>query len=222
MRNAFLHVLVNLRMLPVLFVLSVFQACHANGQNVLIVVPGFGWNLARLGILEASFKVLFRDTTVEKKCVVYTYKKPVNVKEIQSAKTLLERCDILQYENSMYAFYLKTVSPFLVKTANFSHVMILLDDVEILPTFDLQRMLGIMTDNNLSVASPYVIGNNLCPRKHKMGDGAIGFKVHYSEVFALTFTSQAWTCFWGMLAPQINSNGWGYDVYLHEHCSKKN
>ena len=38
------------------------------------------------------------------------------------------------------------------------------------------------------------------------------------EIFAVVFTTSAWSCWYDYIDPRINAVGWGYEFMLHEFC----
>jgi hypothetical protein len=194
-----------------------------NPEKVLILVPGLGSNESRANIVLNNMNLISR-SQVDFECLIFVYSNvPSNVFE-----QLKYNCSIDSYQNGNYADYIKAVSPSLVKLSKFTHVMVLLDDVELEDSFQLIGMLEIMQRHNLSVASPCIRGAALGATSSMDSPARRSFHMkpvykvgHYSqviEVFSTIFTVEGWHCFWSLVDPTLNQAGWGYDLYLYHYC----
>lgn len=127
-------------------------------HKVLVVVPGFNYHPQRTRILLGSLNTV-RSSDVEFRCVVFNYNDLNGQKggELpRGARRLSCLCEVFDYFYANYATYMKAFPPSLVREAGFTHVFVLLDDVELKPSFHLRQALDIMVRNNLSVASPAI------------------------------------------------------------------
>lgn len=200
-------------------------AAHHNPNNkVLVIVPGFGWYGNRGDALTHSLLHLKR-STVPVDCMIYIYLdyEPPNVNQTQ--KEILHKiCEVIQYHYGNYGDYLKTLPPFLLRKAGYSHVMILLDDVKLHSNYNLDYALQLMVRNNLTIVQPAVHGAKFFTTRYhsraeyKNDEYYIGHTVEMAETFATVFTLNAWECWFNMINPLINSAGWGYDAMVHRYC----
>jgi hypothetical protein len=198
---------------------SIRQESHE--YKLLVVVPGFSFQNASLKLVLNNVKALSSRSSVDTSCVIYHYVYPTHVhyENMQSAEAreLQHYCKFSTYLGSDYAFYIKAVNPNLITMVNYSHVMILLDDVE-LRNFAVDRFLDIMTFNNLTSASPAIKqGQFPCNRQENL-DSVGGTSVAI-EVFATFFTAESFDCFWSLLDPHVNFIGWGYDLFFPTFCA---
>ncbi len=195
--------------------------------KVLVFFPGVGFQEDRLRIIRHNLRLL-RKEEIDLKCLMITYASPpLLVKdEIESF------CDLNPFYYSNYAAYLKTATPSLLEWGHFTHVFLLLDDVELDDSFKLIELLSTMQRNNLSVASPAIFGSvmgstvwNSNSTTHRQFPNMykrfkIGHQVEVIEFFATLFTLQTWKCLWSIVDPTINSAGWGYDTCLLNYCKE--
>jgi hypothetical protein len=192
-----------------------------------VVVPGFNYHPSRATVLRDSLANI-NASLVDFKCIVFNYEEPIDrsTKTMPSAaerEILSSTCEIINYYYANYASYLKAVPPLLLEMAGFTHVFVLLDDVELKPSFKLNETLDIMTRNRLFVASPAIDGTLMWATKvHDYGhkDYAVGHRVHIIEIFATIFTLDGWRCWHDFLDPVVNSAGWGYEKGIFRYCQK--
>jgi hypothetical protein len=201
-------------------------------SRILLVIPGVGFQEERTRIIFNNLKILQLSQGSQFSCLLFAYHipPPYMRKEVELY------CDIQLYMYVNFAHYLKAVVPSLVATSGYTHVMILLDDIQLPYTFRLSDMMSIMTRNNLSVISPTIIGATypattctFCkPRLRtekgktsKLSDMRVGHKVEVIEIFATLFTLSAWRCWWDLLQPRLNSIGWAYDKHMYRYCKQR-
>ena len=131
----------------------------SSAYKVLVIVPGFNYHTHRTRILITSLKNI-ESSSIDFRCMIFNYNDQVSHVDSDGNKVsheyLLKTCQVFDYYYANYAHYLKAVPPLLIEEAKFTHVLVLLDDVELKPSFQLQLALDIMTKNNLSVASPAI------------------------------------------------------------------
>ena len=143
--------------------LSICASCLALSlaYKVLVAVPGFNFHPQRTRILLGSLGNI-RASGVDFRCVIFNYNDQLGESAREGrdsprgARRLWQLCEFLDYFYANYATYLKAFPPSLVQEAGFTHVLVLLDDVELKPSFRLREALDIMARNNLSVASPAI------------------------------------------------------------------
>ena len=85
-----------------------------------------------------------------------------------------------------------------------------------------------MNHNNLSVASPSVVGANKGGGQHfrkimqaTAAPETVGYTSTFVEMFAWVMTVSAYQCFWELLCPHINPYGWGYDIWYDKYAKKR-
>lgn len=134
-------------------------------HKLLIFFPGVGFDEGRTELVMQNLKFIeaSRSKGLDISCLLSMYRKP-------SANILYrveDICSVTYYPTGNYVAYLKTVEPRIVQFAGYTHIMILLDDVELeQSSFSFQTILRIMDTNGLMVASPRVEGAH-CPTMHR-------------------------------------------------------
>jgi len=203
------------------------EAHKDSSHKVMVIVPGHGWYGNRPKALAESITLL-KQSAVPMDCLLYIYhdREPPGLN--QTIKDIIYKsCEVMNYHYANYGDYLKTLPPFLLRAAGYSHVMILLDDIVLHDSFNLQYALQLMTQNNISIAQPAVHGAKFFSTKYhsraEYGNDIyyIGHRVRIVEVFATIFTLGAWGCWYDMINPIINSAGWGYDAVVGDYCRSK-
>lgn len=196
--------------------------------NVLVVVPGFNYHPIRTKILIASLENI-SSSKLAFKCILFNYEEPIertskgDNPSSEDRDRISSYCEVLDYYYANYATYLKAIPPSLVTLSRFTHVLVLLDDVELKPSFSLPTAIDIMARNNLSVSSPAIEGTLMWATKvhvYNHNDYKVGHRVHIIEIFATLFNLDGWKCFWEILDPQVNSAGWGYEKALFKYCQR--
>ena len=199
--------------------------------NIFILIPGVGYQEDRIKILMNNLKILnLSRMHVQFSCLMFAYRHPTS----HQRREIEKYCDIEIYFHGNFASYMKAALPKLLVKSGYSHVMVLLDDLQLPFTFRLDNMMAIMNRNNLSVISPTIIGatypSTTCSfcKPRLRSDNAqtipatylrVGHQVDVIEIFAAMFTMPAWDCWWRLLQPSLNSIGWGYDRCLKKFCS---
>ena len=171
--------------------------------------PGVGFDEGRTDLVLKNIRFIEMSRTVDIKisCLLAIYRKPSE----EVMHIVEDICSVTFYPTGNYVAYLKTLDPQLIRFAGFSHVMVLLDDVELVHSaFDFKRILDIMDENKLMVASPRVEGAH-CPTMHRnlkfnvnSIDGAVGHESEVVEIFSTLFTLDAWRCWHEMMDPENN------------------
>ena len=140
--------------------LSLITILLAQADKVLVLVPGFGFHPQRTLILVESLKKVIH-SGVECYCMLFNFEDHVD--RLQKGDNpsqehrdfIYASCGVVDYHYANYATFMKSVPVVLLQQSGYSHVFVLLDDVE-LDLFNMRDMLNIMTRNNLSMISPLV------------------------------------------------------------------
>lgn len=210
--------------------IPVFVAWSASvvekGYSILLIIPGFGFhNIQRAAMVYKNLQRI-HTSNVSYMCIIFNYEQPyARTTELspEVRRGIHSHCSVQNYYYANYGDYLKSVPPALVHRAKFTHVFIVLDDVELKDTFVLAPFLDIMQRNNLSVATPAVVsGYKKVARPHpdKCPTG-VGRTVKVFETYAAMFTTAAWECYYELLDPMVNNVGWSYERYLQSFCSTR-
>lgn len=146
-----------------LFMLTTFLT---QADKILVLVPGFGFHPQRTQILVESLKKVL-SSGIDCFCMIFNYEDYVD--KVQKGDSpsheyrdyINTTCELVDYHYGNYATYMKSVPVAFLRQSGYSHVFVLLDDVE-LDIFDLRDLLQIMTRNNLSMISPLVGKILLC------------------------------------------------------------
>eukprot|EP01035_Chromulina_nebulosa_P020226 gene20226-26256_t len=82
-----------------------------------------------------------------------------------------------------------------------------------------------MIRNNLTVASPSVIGANVgggqqfrTIMQREAQDNTLGYVSSFVEIFAWITSPEAYHCLWELLFPSVNPYGWGYDFWYDRYA----
>jgi hypothetical protein len=203
----------------------------------LLVVPGVGRE-DRLSTLVESLRLLYpylKGESAQWDCIVYVYA-PRSDTSFWSSKELLKKvlsvCDIVENPGKRVTDNMRSVQPSLIKR-HYNHVFVLLDDCKLVPSspqalsWDLQKLLDVMTYNGLSVATPRIenanTGGGQQFRKIMQATtptGTEGYVSSFVEVFAWVMTMDAYEALWGLLLPEVNPYGWGYDFWYNGYAQK--
>ena len=185
-------------------------------HKLLVFFPGVGFDEGRTELILHNIKFIEKSKSrdLEISCLMAVYKHPPD----SILHHINNVCSVTYYPSGNYVAYLKTLEPNLVKFGGFTHVMILLDDIELVQSsFSFKKMLHIMDSKQLMVASPRVEGAH-CPTMHRNQkfnvrslDHAVGHESEVVEIFATVFTLEGWGCWHDMMDPENNPYGWGYD-----------
>ena len=125
-----------------LWLFSIISQCTVNAatqsdpdmNKTLVVVPGLSSKTKRIDCVMQNLK-LISEYDSNFGCIIHYYNKWALSDEMS---TVLKNYGcMLQYfhEHNHYSTYLKSVLPSLVRYGGFKYVMVLLDDVELMPTF---------------------------------------------------------------------------------------
>lgn len=136
----------------------------SSNNRGLLVIPGLG-DPFRLSIVVNNLSLLSEyldGDNASLDCIVYVYA-PRNSSDFWSQSNNLafisRYCNIIDHPNKRVTENLYMMQPIFVLKL-YAYVFILLDDCKLLggKSFPLNTMLNIMNKNNLTVASPKVIG----------------------------------------------------------------
>jgi len=205
----------------------------------LVIIPGVG-RPDRLRTLVGSLKVLERDYLTAPQspgglmgwdCIVYIYASHDEATEFWSMREELEfvksLCRTVEHPNRRVTENLYLAQPALFRHA-YSHVFILLDDCKLQRGFNLQHIMRSMEYNNLTIASPRVVGANVGGgQKFRKIMQALpqsetdGYTSTFVEWFAWVMTFQAYQALWELLCPHVNPFGWGYDFWYDNYAKSR-
>lgn len=217
------------------------SASTGNNKRGLVIIPGVGRG-DRLLTLIGSLKLLENYLSGPQSswdCIVYIYA-PHSDNSFWNMETELKfvssLCKTVENTNRRVTENLYMVQPALIRHS-YNNVFILLDDCKLLPdassiqesqpSFNLQRILNIMEYNNLTIASPRVVGANVgggqafrTIMQAKPQPGTEGYVSTFVEWFAWVMTFQAYEALWELLCPHVNPYGWGYDFWYDNYAKR--
>jgi len=142
-------------------------------------------------------------------------------------------CHVVENAKALVTQNLRMAQPHLLRLV-YSHVLILLDDIRLVPTgsalrgpqtWDLAHLLDVMAVNHLAVASPRVRGQSKGGGQ-KFRDvmdkeppvGTEGTVSEFMEIYVYLMTADAWELLWTLLHTPTNPFAWGYDMWLPKFC----
>ena len=99
--------------------------------KLLLVMPGFGFHPARSETVLHNLRVI-RNADIAIHCLIYIYGHNITKSVLSHIR---DYCHVQYSHPANYASYLKTVTPVMINRSGCSHVMILLDDVELTDPF---------------------------------------------------------------------------------------
>jgi hypothetical protein len=102
-------------------------------EKILLLVPGINFDHDRLLILFKNLRLLMSLSEVDLDCLIFAYRSP----PIEAVEEEFRRlsCQMEYFYHGNYAFYLKAAVPSLLIASGYSHVFVLLDDVELSDSF---------------------------------------------------------------------------------------
>ena len=88
-------------------------------------------------ILKSNFDIIERTkgSNIQYKCLVLVYDNVMPPFLPPGHNNWIPQCDFERYQEAGYGDNMKTITPQLVEYGGFSHVMILLDDIELQPNY---------------------------------------------------------------------------------------
>lgn len=89
--------------------------------------------VSNLNYLSSSSTSLDNQTTVILDCLIFIYQTAPTFS--QEEETLQHFCDLEYFSHGNYAFYLKSVLPSFLVQSGYTHLFLLLDDVQLTQTF---------------------------------------------------------------------------------------
>lgn len=199
---------------------SLVNALIAQKHKLLVFFPGVGFDEGRSELILQNLKFIeaSRSKDLEISCLLSMYRKP----SPSVLHHVQDICSVTYYPSGNYVAYLKTLEPRIIQFGGYTHVMVLLDDAELVQSsFNFKTILEIMDTNQLMVTSPRVQGAH-CPTMHRNQKfdvhspalaqaHAVGHESEVVEIFATIFTLTGWGCWHDMMDPENNPYGWGYD-----------
>ena len=95
-------------------------------------------------------------------------------------------------------------------------------------SFDLDGLLAVMARNNLTAASPMVVGANTgggqafrTIMQRPAQPGTLGYVSVFVELFAWIGTVPAYVALWEILYPSVNPFGWGHDFWYWQYGQQR-
>lgn len=198
----------------------------------VVFIPGLG-RLDRLRIVLSNVRYLRQLLVIDDTwdCVVYVYAPRSDIDFWGHAKEIRELgtyCRIVENPGKLVAENMKAFRPESIHL-NYQYVFLLLDDCRICavpPCVELEKLITLMQHNELSLASPRVIGALSAKGQPFRDDlqrlavpGTAGYLPLFIEMFVWMMTPLAYECLWELLQPQVNPYGWGYDFWYHGYAS---
>ena len=191
-------------------ILPTIRSSHA--RKSLVVFPGVRGDARRAELIRVSLKAFPVDAW---DCIVFSYKSEA---ELHLSLDAFNNCEIVRNLGGQLIDHLRLLSPEHLVRNNYETILIHLEDVYgFNSSSQLDALLNFMDSHDLDVASPYVIG----AAWGVMVPGAVTvspFRTNFIELFVTAFRLPAWLCFWYLLAPETNPQGWGYDRCFHHIC----
>lgn len=152
-------------------------------------------------------------------CIVYIYTARTDqlfwsMPELTSVSSL---CEVVEVPGQRFAQNLFMAQPALMSHLRF--VFVLLDDILLSSDFSLSRLIDVMANNHLTVASPRIQGANTGGgQRFRLimqalpVNGTLGYRTCFLEIFACLFTREAYRALWSLISLE-NPFGWGYDLW---------
>lgn len=213
----------NLNLIFQLLIIVIVTLAQITQKHGLFVIPGLG-RADRLITVLSNLQILRPFLQSGWDCIIYIYaprhdtdfwNSPYLTRDVYTA------CTVIEYPSQRFAENLRLVQPLYLHSI-YQYVFILLDDIKLSNDFNLNIALRIMTRNNLTVASPRIVGANTgggqkfrLIMQADVHTGTFGYTTSFLEVFACIMTVPAYEALWGLLFPSVNPFGWGYDMWYN-------
>jgi hypothetical protein len=126
------------------------------------------------------------------------------------------RCTIIHDKSPLFWQLKSQLTPELCR--RYEYVFVWMDDLDVLD-FDPRNFLQIMREHKIEAAQPSLSPDSV--RSHQIvlhQDGSLGRYTDFVEEMALVFQGEAWGRFWGLIQPDANPWGWGYDEFAYSFC----
>lgn len=216
----------------------------AEAKKPLVVVPGFGGDKRRYEIVAKNLKSL-RESFSDFDCIIYQWRKieidherlrPCQIIDVYAQKRrsmekdqsnftatvnmVYDKAELEAEElavKRLWTFWMKIVREKAI--AEHSHVMLMLDDVDI-TNVDIDKMLRVMAFNNVTIGAPSITGSEI-PSMAPETKQAVGRRVTYIEMQLTVFTPEMYKCWQTLIDLQMNPYGWGMDQFLQSVCQPK-
>jgi hypothetical protein len=209
------------------------------GTKILVLVPGIGCtDVSRLELVGENLNTLSA-ARVPWDCSVGAFVERrdfLGVADNGQLRRALEsverKCFVSFQPGAHYADFMKTLHPRLVERARYSHVLVLLDDVLLKPSFNLDAAVAVSAKHRIGVLSPVVenalhfpVGLQSAQERKSLvsslGGKDVGVYTDFIEMFVALLSTEAWECWWGMVDSNHLSKGWVYDEQLFHRCSRE-
>jgi len=221
-----------LAVLPLLLIALNSRPLGQRPKEGLVVIPGLG-NVDRVKAVAKNLQLLSHklnnsDNDATWDCVIYVYAvrepkvSPTSAwADVNRMDFISKLCKVIENPGKLI-----TENQFMVQAPlirlSYQYVFILFDDCELLgeSEFDLDRVLGVMEYNHLTLASPLVTGANTGGGQDfrrvmqtEAPIGTEGWESTFVEMFAWVLTMPAYEALWELYYPSLNPYGWGFDLW---------
>mmetsp|Transcript_26083 Transcript_26083/g.41973 ORF Transcript_26083/g.41973 Transcript_26083/m.41973 type:complete len:317 (+) Transcript_26083:179-1129(+) len=193
-------------------------------KRALAVVLGIGCDRNETFILN-NIRMLRESKNITVDCLIGSFvERSAFVKQNKSKfiRDLEQQCYVSFAPGALYQDWQRFVHPMLVSQSNYSYVIVMQDDVELL-SFSLDQATQAMARYKLDMVSPLIHGAtpraivNFTPQraKHKI------INVSSIEAFIMVFNARAWECWWDVSDHIYLARGWGSDLWMYPYCRSK-
>lgn len=138
---------------------------------------------------------------------------------------VVRACSVVFLYKFPYTKKLAFLDPFLLRKAKYDYVTVILDDVQLTGSFDLEKFYDLIVRYDLAIASPSVTRSFWKHmeryNRHPPVYECPGRFVAFVEVQATTFRMDAWECFYELNDPRFPT-GLGADIWFEGYCIKTN
>lgn len=194
-------------------------------QKTLVFVPGLGCgNTQRTKITVRNLASLKRGA-VDFDCLVGSFiEEDLLRKHDNMSVAAIESygCYVEYKLGAGFADFMQAVSPKLLHTARYSHVVLMLEDVR-LGTFQLDMALNISHRHGFSVISPRISSANLHPLLSiaRSPQTREVIEVDVVELFVTIFRAETWECMFDLQDPTRLLHGHGPARLMYKTCKMR-
>jgi hypothetical protein len=198
-------------------------ALNSTDHNILLIVPGMQEKSKVLQQIERLFAS--KGHQIQLSCLVFTCLEF----QYQQRADFQRYCVTYESYVGSYSDYLKVAIPSMIRSSQFTHIMVLHEQVGLSSTFNITQILRIMDTNDLQVVSPTVVRPWLNSSAAAEGEAeesgasipgvkGIGHFTEVVELYAAVFTAAAWACQWDIIDPGVNPWAVGVELYFFHCC----
>jgi len=187
---------------------------HSIKRSKLVLFLSVGRTSERNDLLKRQFDAVSTIDDVD--CILTSY---VPHHELPSWAKSQSRCSLTTIINNSFVEWLKEMVPVLV--SNYQLFQIILDDVGMIEpegNVDFSQYWNLILQEGFSVASPAVLGSDQWAMHRQIG--STGRITKFIEIQSVTFTPEAWECFYDLIDTEYPS-GWGLDLWFYDYCKDK-